>query len=247
LGLQNLFRKFNLLTYLIEPQHVSYLNRLVTPHIKICCISSLAEADMAVRAGASAIGLVGEMPSGPGVIEDEKIKEIASSVPGGISTWLLTSETSADAVINHHQRVCTSAIQMVDLLRHGSYQQIRNALPGVDLIQVIHVVNEDSIDLAHSVSDHVDALLLDSGNPDLKVKELGGTGRVHNWEISKQIRERVNKPIFLAGGLTPENISSAVQKVSPYGVDICSGVQLNGKLNAEKLNRLVKAVKNSYP
>jgi phosphoribosylanthranilate isomerase len=89
----------------------------------------------------------------------------------------------------------------------------------------------------------VDAVLLDSGNPALDVKELGGTGRIHDWQISKQIRDRINKPLFLAGGLTPENISRAVNAVNPYGVDICSGVRSNGKLDEEKLNRLVNAVK----
>ena len=216
------------------------------PHIKICCISGIQEAKTAVRAGASVLGLVGRMPSGPGVIDDNRIREIAASVPSGVATWLLTSETTADAIIQHHQRVHTTGIQMVDQLQQGSYRQIRKALPGVDLIQVIHVVNEESVKLAESVSIHVDAVLLDSGNPNLKVKELGGTGRIHDWRISQRIRKRINKPLFLAGGLTPDNISRAVRAVNPYGVDICSGVRSNGKLDQEKLNRLVKAVKISY-
>lgn len=214
------------------------------PRIKICCISSIEEAGIAVQGGASVLGLVGRMPSGPGVIEDYEIREIADWAPPDISTWLLTSETSADAIIEHYHRVHTTGIQMVDTLRQGTYQQIRKSLPGVELVQVVHIVNDESVEQAVSVSSHVDAVLLDSGNPDLNVKELGGTGRVHDWEISNQIRERINKPLFLAGGLTPENISRAIETVNPYGIDICTGVRSNGKLDILKLDKLVKAVKN---
>jgi phosphoribosylanthranilate isomerase len=214
-----------------------------TPRIKIFCISSTHEAEKAIGAGASVLGLVGRMPSGPGVISDQDIREIAASVPSNVATWLLTSETAADDIIEHYHRVHTTGIQMVDTLQRGNYRQIRESLPGVDLIQVVHVVDEESVEQAVSVSSHVDAVLLDSGNPALDVKELGGTGRIHDWQISKRIRDRIKKPLFLAGGLTPENISRAVHAVNPYGVDICSGVRSNGKLDEEKLNRLVNAVK----
>jgi len=205
------------------------------PRVKICCISSLQEAKLAIQFGASAIGLVGKMPSGPGIISDELIFEIAKFTPPPIATFLLTSETDAEQIITHHHRVQTNTIQIVDELRTGSYSQIRKECPSVKLVQVIHVIDEKSIDEALKISEHVDALLLDSGNPSLSVKELGGTGRVHNWNLSRKIVEDSKIPVFLAGGLKPENVRQAVEQVQPFGLDLCSGVRTDGKLDPKKL------------
>lgn len=213
--------------------------------IKICCISSKEEAHLAIRLGADALGLVGHMPSGPGVISDELIKEIAEATPPPISTFLLTSETQVEAIIRHQQKVRTNTIQIVDALSHGSYQEIKKALPGTKLVQVIHVVDESSVGEAASIARDVDAILLDSGNPKLAVKELGGTGRVHDWAISREIREAVEVPVFLAGGLNPSNVEEAIRQVEPFGVDICSGVRTQGKLDVDKLRRFVAAVKKA--
>lgn len=197
---------------------------------------------MAISFGASALGLVGEMPSGPGVINDELIKEIAETVPPPISTFLLTSRTDAKAIIEHQQKVNTNTIQIVDALESGTYQEIKTTLPGVKLVQVIHVIGEESVDEAIKLSESVDALLLDSGNPNLTVKELGGTGRTHNWELSRKIREAINVPIFLAGGLKPENVKQAIETVQPFGLDLCSGVRTDGHLDSAKLEAFFKAV-----
>lgn len=211
--------------------------------IKICCISSQEEATLAIQAGADALGLVGHMPSGPGVITDEAIKAIARTVPPPIATFLLTSETEVEAIIRHHQKVRTNTIQIVDSLSRGEYRELREALPGIKLVQVIHVVDQSSVEEAMRVAREVDALLLDSGNPSLAVKELGGTGRVHDWAISQKIREAVDVPIFLAGGLNAANVAEAISQVEPFGVDICSGVRTHGKLDADKLRRFVSAVR----
>ncbi len=210
--------------------------------IKICCISSVDEAKMAIEFGADAVGLVGSMPSGPGVIDDELILKISKSVPPPVATFLLTSEQSAEAIIKYHARTQTNTIQIVDKLTEGTYKDIREALPNVKLVQVIHVLDESSIEDSISVADHVDALLLDSGNPFLETKILGGTGQTHNWELSRIIIENVTIPVFLAGGLTPENIGRAINTVRPYGVDICSGVRTNGRLDGFKLAKFVMAV-----
>jgi phosphoribosylanthranilate isomerase len=212
------------------------------PRIKICCISSIDEALTAIEAGASALGLVGQMPSGPGVIPDELILKISKSVPPPIATFLLTSENSTREIIIHHQRTLTNTIQLVDALTEGNYDELRNALPGIKLVQVIHVIDERSVDEAIEISQYVDAILLDSGNPNLQVKELGGTGRTHNWKLSRQIRDSVNIPIFLAGGLRIENIRQAIEEVQPFGLDLCSGVRTNGKLDREKLYRFIGEV-----
>jgi phosphoribosylanthranilate isomerase len=212
------------------------------PRVKICCISSVSEAQMAVAHGASALGLVGNMPSGPGIISDELIAQIAKSVPPPISTFLLTSETQAEAIIAHHQKVHTTTIQIVDALQEGTYLQIRQALPAIKLVQVIHVIDEQTVEEAIHVSAMVDAILLDSGNPNLQVKELGGTGRVHNWALSRKIRESIQIPLFLAGGIKTENVKEAIETVQPFGLDLCSSVRSNGQLDPFKLERFFDAV-----
>lgn len=212
------------------------------PKVKICCISSIDEAMLAIECGADVLGFVSEMPSGPGVIDDGLINEINKSVPAGISTFLLTSETSAEAIIAQHKKVNTTSIQIVDKLEQGSYEEIRTTLPGIEIVQVVHVNGKESIEEAIHVSKFVDYILLDSGNAKLQVKELGGTGRTHNWEISKEIRKAVNKPIFLAGGLKSTNIQKAVNQVQPYGVDLCSSVRTDDKLDALKLKEFFKSI-----
>ena len=203
--------------------------------IKICCISSESEAAMAVNAGADAVGLVGKMPSGPGPIADDDIRRIAASVPPPIATFLLTSEQTASGIIDHHHRTKTNTIQIVDELHGREYDSIRRALPHVKLVQVIHVVGERSVDEAAEIAGYVDAILLDSGNPNLAVKELGGTGRRHDWSLSRRIVETCGKPVFLAGGLNAENVREAIEKVGPFGLDICSGVRTGGNLDERKL------------
>jgi len=214
----------------------------MVPRIKICCISSIEEARMAIESGASALGLVGPMPSGPGVITDDLIFEIAKTVPPPIGTFLLTSETSAIEIIKHHKRTQTNTIQLVDSLSGGTYADLRIALPGIKLVQVIHVLDEGSVDEAIKISEYVDAILLDSGNPTLQVKELGGTGRTHNWKLSRRIRDSIKIPVFLAGGLKPENIRQAIEEVQPFGIDLCSGVRTNGKLDKVKLDQFITEV-----
>jgi len=207
------------------------------PRVKICCISSKQEARDAISFGAAALGLVGEMPSGPGPISDELIYEIALSVPPPIATFLLTSQTNSRAIIEHHKKVQTTTIQIVDELQNRAYAEIREALPNVKLVQVIHVADEKSVEEAIETSESVDAILLDSGNPNLEIKELGGTGKTHDWRLSRKIVESIKKPVFLAGGLKPENVREAIESVQPFGLDLCSGVRTEGKLNLHKLER----------
>jgi phosphoribosylanthranilate isomerase len=208
--------------------------------IKICCIGSISEALTAIESGADAIGLVGKMPSGPGPIPDDLINKIARAVPPPVATFLLTSETTVSGIIKHHKRTNTNTIQIVDLLSDGTFAQIRDSLPSVKIVQVIHVMDSYSVELAVRISESVDALLLDSGNPNLSVKELGGTGRVHDWKLSRQIRDFAKCPVFLAGGLNSDNIKQAIEEVQPYAVDVCSGVRTNGFLDKDKLSAFVK-------
>ncbi len=204
--------------------------------VKICCIATQAEAHLALAAGASALGLVGQMPSGPGIISDALIAEIAAAAPPAVGTFLLTSERCAADILAHHARTRTNTIQLVDSLELTSdYARLRAALPGIKIVQVLHVRDERQLDEAAQIAPLVDALLLDSGNPDLAVKELGGTGRTHNWNISRRIVETVPVPVFLAGGLRAENVRRAAEAVQPFGLDLCSGVRTDGRLDARKL------------
>jgi len=212
-------------------------------NVKICCIGSKVEADLAIKYGASSLGLVGNMPSGPGVIDDVLIKDIARHTPSHISTFLLTSNTNAEDIIEHHKKTNTTTIQIVDALHKRAYNQIRNELPNVKLVQVIHVIDDTSISEAIDISQFVDTILLDSGNPNLNVKILGGTGKVHNWDLSKQIVEQVNIPVYLAGGLNASNVRKAIDYVQPSGVDLCSGVRTNGELDETKLADFFEAVR----
>ena len=159
-------------------------------------MASLDEARLAIECAASAIGLVPSMPSGPGVISEELIRNIATHTPPPIATFLLTCLQDADEIIAQQRRCRANTIQLCDSLESVAYAKLRDALPGISIVQVIHVLGETSIREAIDVAPHADAILLDSGNPTLQVKELGGTGRRHDWNISKRIREEVRVPLF---------------------------------------------------
>ncbi len=212
------------------------------PRVKICCISSLEEARLAIDHGAAALGLVSAMPSGPGVIEEQLIREIAELMPPGVATFLLTSKQDVQGIIEQHHYCRTNTIQLCDRLTNGTYQDLHQALPGIKIVQVVHVTGEESIAEALEISPQVDAILLDSGNQSLPTKELGGTGRTHDWSISQQIREAISIPLFLAGGLNPRNVQQAIAQVQSFGLDLCSSVRTDGKLDPAKLSQFMQQV-----
>jgi phosphoribosylanthranilate isomerase len=216
----------------------------VRTRVKICCISSPDEARLAIELGADAVGLVGAMPSGPGVVADELAADIVRRTPPPVATFMLTSETTVAGILAHHNRVLASTIQLVDAVPPEAYNQLRQAIPTVKLVQVIHVINERSLaEASAAVVSGADALLLDSGNPNLTVKELGGTGRTHNWQISRAIVAQSPIPVFLAGGLNGATVRAAIEQVQPFGLDICSGVRTNGRLDLEKLRAFMDQVR----
>ena len=192
---------------------------------------------MAIRHGASAVGLVSAMPSGPGVIAEETIAEIARTVPPGVGSFLLTSRQDAASIIEQQRRLRVSTLQLCDRLTTGSHRDLRAALPGIGIVQVVHVVGPESVAEAVGVAPEVDAILLDSGDPGRPVKELGGTGRRHDWRLSRRIREAVAVPVFLAGGLDPDNVADAVAEVGPFGLDVCSGLRTGGALDEGRVSR----------
>lgn len=230
--------------------------------VKICCITSQQEADLAIAAGADALGLVSHMPSGPGVIDEGVIAYIAKSVAQisaqamthdgsakPIQTFLLTARQTAQSIVQQYIQCQTTHIQLVDAVAPSELLALRHHLPKVKLVQVIHVLNETAYHQAMAVAPMVDLLLLDSGNPNLNVKELGGTGRTHDWKISAQIVDNSPVPVLLAGGLNPQNAADAVQTVRPHGLDICSGVRGSradgGLLDGAKLTEFIRAARSA--
>lgn len=214
----------------------------VTPIVKICCIASHDEAMLAIDAGASALGLVSAMPSGPGVIDETLIADIASRVARPTKTFLLTAQATAQAIASQHRRCRTTTLQLVDRVAPHELILLRQQLPEVGLVQVIHVRDSDAIAEAKAIAPLVDAILLDSGNQSLAIKELGGTGRTHDWSISRRIRDVIDKPLYLAGGLNPENARAAIDAVQPYGIDVCSGLRTDGKLDIVKVQAFFSAI-----
>ena len=217
----------------------------VQVRVKVCCIASEEEAALAIGMGASAIGLVSRMPSGPGPIPESRIRDIARIVPPGVATFLLTSETTAEPIIAQQRYCRANTLQLVDEVEPGVHRVLREALPGIKIVQVIHIRDENSLFEARQVSPQVDALLLDSGNPSLATKELGGTGRAHDWAVSRKIRDAVGVPVYLAGGLNPQNVRKAIAQVQPFGVDLCSGLRTDGRLDAAKLEEFMRAVQEA--
>jgi phosphoribosylanthranilate isomerase len=210
--------------------------------LKVCCIASPDEAAFAIRLGADALGLVGPMPSGPGPIDESLIAEIAAAVPPPIATFLLTCATSAADILPQVRAAGVDTVQLVDEVDDDVYPALRRELPHLRIVQVLHVQDSRVLDDARRLQPHVHAFLLDSGRPSAAVKELGGTGRTHDWALSARLVASVKKPVFLAGGINPANVVQAIRTVRPYAIDLCSGVRTNGRLDESKLTALVAAM-----
>jgi phosphoribosylanthranilate isomerase len=216
---------------------------VTTPRVKICCIASVEEAWLAIEHGASAVGLVSAMPSGPGPIPEPLIAEIAATIPPGVSSFLLTCRQDAASIVDQQRRLKVNTIQLCDRVSRSDYGVLREMLPGVSLVQVVHVTGPEAVEEAIAVAPYVDAVLLDSGNQSLEIKELGGTGRTHDWRLSRKIREAIDVPLYLAGGLKPHNVAAAIQEVQPFGIDVCSGLRTNGTLDRHKLAEFFTRIK----
>ena len=212
--------------------------------IKICCIASIDEAQLAIAAGADALGLVAAMPSGPGPIPDARIAQIAAWTPPPVATFLLTSETTAQAIAEHVRATQPSTVQIVGHIDPCEVEELARLLPHVRRVQVIHVEGPEALDLIPAYAPHVHAFLLDSGRPGAVVPELGGTGRTHDWSVSARFVRASPRPVFLAGGLDDTNVADALRQVRPYGIDLCSRVRTDGKLDVMKLALLMAAVRD---
>jgi phosphoribosylanthranilate isomerase len=210
--------------------------------VKVCCITTPEAAELAIEAGADALGLVGPMPSGTGIIDLETARDLAARVPPPVATFLLSCATRPEELVAQARQVGPTTLQIVDAVEPAAYAALRRELPALKLVQVFHVASERTLGEALAAAAHVDALLLDSGMPDAPVRVLGGTGRVHDWSISRRVVAASPVPVFLAGGLTPENVAEAIRTVRPFGVDLCTGLRTEGCLDGTKLDAFMRAV-----
>jgi phosphoribosylanthranilate isomerase len=215
--------------------------------IKICCIENIAEAEVAVQMGANALGLVSDMPSGPGVITDEQIRDIIAGIGPFVTSVLLTSKKTENELAQQIRFCNPDAVQLCAPVSMTTLVALGKSFPRTRLIRVIHISGRDSVREALDFQNHVSAFLLDSGRRIGPNKQLGGTGQPHDWRISSEIVRQVRVPVILAGGLNAENVSTAIKMVRPYALDVCSGVRSQGKLDEGKLAGFFKAVRKSYP
>ena len=211
--------------------------------VKVCCISSVAELRIAVDAGADAVGLVGAMPSGPGVLTDDQISALVPDVPPPVTPFLLTSETTAGGIAEHAARTGALTVQIVSETDPSEIARLAAVAPALRRVQVIHVDDASIVARAAEYAPYVHAFLLDSGRPNAPTPQLGGTGRTHDWSLSAELIRTSTRPVFLAGGLTPDNVADAVAAVQPFGVDLCSGVRSGDALDADKLSAFMRAVR----
>jgi len=219
---------------------------LTEVQLKVCCIASVAEAELALAHGADALGLVSAMPSGPGPIADADIAVIARAVAGRARRFLLTNRTDPADIAAQVRAAGTDTVQLVHTPTADALDTLRTLLPGIALVPVIHVRDRAAIADACALAPHADAVLLDSGNPRASIPELGGTGRTHDWSISAELVRAVAPcPVFLAGGLRADNVALAMRAVQPAGVDLCSGVRTGGRLDADKLSAFVRALRGA--
>ena len=210
--------------------------------VKVCCVASAVEARLAVGLGADAVGLVGHMPSGPGVIGVAAAAQIAKEVPGGADTFLLTSAMRASEIVKDLAVCPASAVQIVRHIDPGEYPELIETAPQVRRIQVVHIEDEGALDLLAVYEPFVDAFLLDSGKTFGADQQFGGTGATHNWTISRRFVERTHIPVYLAGGLNSTNVFEAITQVRPYGVDLCTGVRTDDQLDPAKLEAFMSEV-----
>lgn len=211
--------------------------------IKICCIASEAEAELAIAAGADALGFVGPMPTGPGVIAPEAIRRIVASVPPPITSFLLTSGTTAEGIASEAEEAGVSTVQIVQHVDPSLLEALGRRMPALRRVQVIHVEDASAVDLVRAYEPYAHVFLLDSGRPG--AMELGGTGRVHDWSISAAVVRATQRPVFLAGGLNAGNVADAMRQVGPFGLDLCTGVRTEGALDRDKLAAFVAAVRSA--
>ncbi len=212
--------------------------------LKVCCIQNIAEALSCIERQVHMIGFVSAMPTGFRLLTDLQIKDIISQLPPSETlSVLLSSRTSAAGLVDHIRYTGAQALQIVDELSQDVLRQVREQLPELKIIQVIHVTSPKDIEKAQSIESLVDYILLDSGKQQGNPKALGGTGLTHDWSISAELVRSLSKPVMLAGGLKLQNIAEAIDTVGPAGIDICTGLRDPKYLLLKRLDEMISKLK----
>jgi phosphoribosylanthranilate isomerase len=212
-------------------------------HIKICCIETEEDRARALQDGVTSLGFVAEGLTPPYLVSIPRAATLREGLPRRIEAVLLTAETCAETLVSQARDMDADAIQLCRPVSPQTLAHLRTALPGVRLIGVIHMGDPGGPDRAAAIAESVDIVLLDSGS--LQTSELGGTGRTHDWKESARVRDVVRGELWLAGGLRPDNVGAAITLVRPDGVDVCSGVRTNGRVDPAKVRAFVAAARES--
>jgi phosphoribosylanthranilate isomerase len=201
--------------------------------IKICGNRTLRDAEIAVRYGADAIGLiVGTKFFSEDEVSTSNASEIVAALPPFIVSVLVTHLQSGHEILDLYHAVLPTTIQLHNEVNLSVIEELRCKIPHVKLIKAIHIVDSTAIKQALMISNCVDSILLDSRTDG----RIGGTGVTHDWSVSQQIVLQTKVPVILAGGLTPSNVGLAIAKVKPFAVDVNSGVDApNGDKDPQKV------------
>lgn len=212
---------------------------------KICGINTWENARIALDCGADALGfLVGITHLAEDKIEVEDAKKIIDKLPPFVSTVAVTHLQDPKKIVEMCKYLGVTTLQIHDYISPEEVAFCKEELKLVKIIKAVHVLDGDkqgTIDMAHSFEKVADALLLDSRT----AERLGGTGKTHDWNISKEIVEQLNIPVMLAGGLTDQNVYDAVKKVRPYAVDVNSGVEIAGDKDWNKVYGFITNAKRA--
>ncbi len=210
--------------------------------VKICANKSVDEAKMCLDAGADIIGiLVGQEHNSNDFIDKYKAKEITNFVDKRCKVSLVTHLTDADKIIELTKFIGNDIIQLHSDIKEDEVEKIYKSLPNVKLVRLIHISKDGKICTNYKKVQYVDYYLLDSFN--LKTNQVGGTGLIHDWNKSSELIKELNKPVFLAGGLNPDNVKQAVSLAHPYGVDVNSGCK--NKLGMKDKNKVKNFILNA--
>ena len=207
---------------------------------KICGITREEDLTVAMDAGADAIGFLVGVPSSPRNLTLERAETLLDQVPIFIDSIVVTAPKSIEWLVEIYERLKPSGIQI-----HGKEELdssiIHEKIEDVNLIKTVYVTEDALNETVIKDLKTFDAVLLDS----FSQGQYGGTGKVHDWILSRQIKEAVSPiPVILAGGLNPENVKEAILAVEPYAVDVASGVEANpGIKDQSKVRAFVENAK----
>ena len=215
--------------------------------VQVYAMVDIEDAVEVAKAGADNIGfLVGK--GGPTVVSASLGREICRALPQKKRVMMPICERMED-IISMVRAVGPDAVHLSqERIEAGDAELLRRSLPGVELMRSIAVDGEGAISRALEAERYFDCILLDSPGVPLRVKGfIGSAGKPHDWSISRKIVEMVKKPVILAGGLSPENVSEAIRTVRPYGVDACTSLDLNeeGRKDIEKVRLFVKKAREA--